>query len=409
MRIFHWFHRTCKNHFVPHAGNDHHPHILRHERLLGIGFFVVFLKVAVLVMPALLPAGGIYSSAITSYNVISLTNAARVAAGLHELTVDSRLASAASMKAEDMLQKQYFAHTSPTGVGPRAWLRAAGYEYKKMGENLAVHYFESEDVQRGWMASPTHRANILDPDFTEVGVGIRQGEYEGYSTIFVVQEFGKPLQEEVLVQAAAGDEPVPEPEPEPTSEPAPAVIQPPEPPAEPVALTMPEVQEPTQPTVDQESIKLTPSIEGYDVELSIVSATSASVQVGNTFTPLSENEPGVWQGSIQVDEEAEGIEEVALVTSTGFNEEVIVPLAVIAPSQLPQDLFLVEEPSHSPVTKFLMSVSFDDLAENIYLGILAVLMLVMILMVAVKIEVQRHDVLVHTIGVLLLLSTLIVL
>jgi hypothetical protein len=81
----------------------------------------------------------------------------------------------------------------------------------------------------------------------------------------------------------------------------------------------------------------------------------------------------------------------------------------MAPEGAHQELFLVEEPDRSVVTTFLMSVPFNDVVQNIYLVFFAVLLLVMTLMVIIKIEVQRHDVLVHVIGIMLLLSTLIIL
>jgi hypothetical protein len=91
-----------------------------------------------------------------------------------------------------MVQKSYFAHNSPEGLTPWHWFKEAGYDFTYAGENLAVNFGDSIDVNRAWMNSPLHRANILNGHFTEIGIATAEGIYEGRPTIFVVQLFGKP-------------------------------------------------------------------------------------------------------------------------------------------------------------------------------------------------------------------------
>jgi uncharacterized protein YkwD len=110
-----------------------------------------------------------------------------------ELVVNDLLMKGAQMKADDMAAKGYFSHIGPAGEAPWTWFAKAGYSYSHAGENLAVDYTESSDVTQGWINSATHRANLLNQNFTEIGIGIAKGMYEGHLTTFVVQFFGTPL------------------------------------------------------------------------------------------------------------------------------------------------------------------------------------------------------------------------
>jgi len=91
-----------------------------------------------------------------------------------------------------MASKGYFAHYSPSGLSPWYWFTKAGYSYKKAGENLAVNFKDSDDVVRAWMNSPTHKANIVKEGYTEIGIGIAEGVYQGKKATFVVQLFAAP-------------------------------------------------------------------------------------------------------------------------------------------------------------------------------------------------------------------------
>jgi hypothetical protein len=80
----------------------------------------------------------------------------------------------------------------PDGVSPWHWFSEAGYTFAHAGENLAVHFTDSREVVEAWMKSPTHRANIVNGNYQEIGVGTARGRFEGYDTVFVVQLFGTP-------------------------------------------------------------------------------------------------------------------------------------------------------------------------------------------------------------------------
>ena len=131
-------------------------------------------------------------SAIYASVLVSLTNRDRAVANVAELKVNPLLEKAAQMKADDMASQGYFAHNTPDGKTPWYWLSVVGYEYKYAGENLAVNFKESVDVETAWMNSHGHFLNIMNPKFTEIGIATSTGFYKGREAIFVVQLFGAP-------------------------------------------------------------------------------------------------------------------------------------------------------------------------------------------------------------------------
>jgi hypothetical protein len=141
-------------------------------------------------------------AAVYADALVHLTNKDRSKNDLPELQINSRLVEAARLKAEDMATKSYFSHYGPDGMAPWDWIQAAGYDYSFAGENLAVNFTDSKDVEKAWMNSPTHRANILERQFTEIGIATAVGEYNGKRAIFVVQMFGKPKVKTFTEQSA---------------------------------------------------------------------------------------------------------------------------------------------------------------------------------------------------------------
>lgn len=103
--------------------------------------------------------------------VIELTNVERQKAGLAALKSDKALMGAAREKSLDMQQNKYFSHTSPTFGSPFDRMKALGIKYSAAGENIAMGQKTPEEVVKGWMNSPGHRANIMSTSFTHIGVG----------------------------------------------------------------------------------------------------------------------------------------------------------------------------------------------------------------------------------------------
>jgi len=134
------------------------------------------------------------SGTLTKEGVITLTNENRAENGnLGALTENAKLDQSAAIKLQDMFNKQYFEHVSPSGVGITNLAQEVGYQYIVIGENLALGNFGSDKaLVDAWMASPGHRANILNPRYTEIGVAVGQGMYQGNLTWLAVQHFGMP-------------------------------------------------------------------------------------------------------------------------------------------------------------------------------------------------------------------------
>ena len=150
-------------------------------------------------------------ASVVSSVLVELANSDRTRGNLAALTVSPILTVAAQAKADDMAGKNYFAHVSPGGEDPWYWFAAAGYKFEHAGENLAIDCSDSLDVEQAWMNSPTHRDNILNPNYTEVGIAIADGLYQGRPTTFVVQVFGAPYKNVAIAKSSgAFEETIPE-------------------------------------------------------------------------------------------------------------------------------------------------------------------------------------------------------
>ena len=133
------------------------------------------------------------TAALTIDGVILLTNNERAKENLPALTENSKLDSSAAIKLKDMFDRQYFEHISPDNHGPGYLADQAGYAYIVIGENLALGNFkDNAALVAAWMASPGHRANIMNKSFANIGVAVGEGMYKGKKTWLAVQEFGAP-------------------------------------------------------------------------------------------------------------------------------------------------------------------------------------------------------------------------
>lgn len=129
---------------------------------------------------------------ITANGLLSETNDRRAEAGLAPLTLNDQLSRAAALKANDMIQNQYWDHISPSGVDPWQWIDESGYRYEEAGENLAKGFSTAGGAVAGWMDSNPHRANVLKSSYTDVGFAVTTGELNGEPTTIVVALYAKP-------------------------------------------------------------------------------------------------------------------------------------------------------------------------------------------------------------------------
>jgi len=112
--------------------------------------------------------------------VLKIVNEQRHSAGLNPLEMDWELSRVARLKSQDMADKNYFSHQSPTYGSPFEMMKKFGISYKLAGENIASGQRTPQDVMTSWMASPGHRANILKPEYTHIGVGYYRGGSYGH-------------------------------------------------------------------------------------------------------------------------------------------------------------------------------------------------------------------------------------
>lgn len=139
------------------------------------------------------------TSDFSSNALLTDTNTERIKNNETALALNPRLAAAAQAKAEDMVTTNYWAHNSPSGKTPWAFITASGYQYQTAGENLAYGFTDANDSITGWMNSPEHRANILG-SYQDVGFGVASSpNYQGQGPeTVVVAEYAQPVSSAVL-------------------------------------------------------------------------------------------------------------------------------------------------------------------------------------------------------------------
>ena len=292
------------DHFIPHARNNYHPHILGHRTLALFSLLLVAVKVAVIASVIFETPEVTQASAITVDNVISLTNQSRTDNNLKTLKQNAQLSSAAQAKANDMLARQYFSHNTPTGETPWSFIKTAGYQYIEAGENLAVDFTDADAVESAWMNSPGHRANILNKDFEEIGIGISEGQFEGHHSIFVIQMFGTPAEQAVTMQ----DKPTTVEKPAVASASTPAQVAKPAPAPAPTPTPSVAVAEPTPApdaiTPAPQDLKIldataTPSTDSVIITVhTSSSATKVIAEFNGVAIMLDPKADDVWSGSI---------------------------------------------------------------------------------------------------------------
>lgn len=177
-----------------------------YKRSLGLQYFALSGYIAVIVFFMLLGYavsvgyGDVlgYANNIKISDLLKYTNEDRLAASVGEVVISDRLSKAAENKARDMFENDYWAHVSPSGTEPWDFFDGVGYDYIYAGENLAVDFQDSESVVKAWMNSPTHKENLLNGNYTEIGFAVVNGNLKGRDTTLVVQLFAKPRNIEIV-------------------------------------------------------------------------------------------------------------------------------------------------------------------------------------------------------------------
>jgi len=134
---------------------------------------------------------------ISNYNILKETNNIRIKNGFSELKENILLNEAAQDKAKAIFKKQIFEHTIEN-IKFSSWIKNTGYEYYLIGENLAIDFDTSQGVIKAWMNSESHKKNILNNNFSEIGIASVKGVFKNIETTLVVEIFGAPLVKEVI-------------------------------------------------------------------------------------------------------------------------------------------------------------------------------------------------------------------
>lgn len=182
--------KTLQHLFVPHESNNQKARLIHSSSLIKFAVFLLIFQGILGLIPQKFPQVLGYASSISPSEVIRLTNEQRQAQGLTPLSQNSVLDSAALAKGNDMLAKGYWAHFAPDGTAPWSFFSKFGYKYRYAGENLARDFSSASTAVSAWMNSKTHKDNILNPNYREIGIGVVEGNLNGVDTTIIVQFFG---------------------------------------------------------------------------------------------------------------------------------------------------------------------------------------------------------------------------
>lgn len=185
--------RTARHLFIPHESNNHRAKLLHHDSLIYLLAGFLIFQFALSSFTFLKPQVLGFASQISPERVVELTNQERAKIGASPLKLNPNLSEAAQRKAGDMFAFNYWAHTSPSGRDPWSFFKEVGYNFIFAGENLARDFATPESVVAAWMVSPSHRENLLNPKYQEIGVAVVDGSLTGVETTLVVQLLGTPI------------------------------------------------------------------------------------------------------------------------------------------------------------------------------------------------------------------------
>ena len=178
------------NWFLPHKDTHKKGHLISWEAMLIYVFFFILLQVGFSIVSYTKPGVLGINANIDQKKLIELTNIERQKKGLPAVLENEALDKAAKLKAENMFSENYWAHFAPSGKTPWDFILGAGYKFTFAGENLAKNFYASDEVMAAWMASPTHRDNLLNANYKDIGMAVVEGVLNGQKTTLIVQEFG---------------------------------------------------------------------------------------------------------------------------------------------------------------------------------------------------------------------------
>ncbi len=263
--------------FVPVEENQFLPKALNAKYLFWYGAGLLLVKILIVGSILILPSTNFYSS-IAAERLAYLINQERQSQNLEPLSFNATLNSTANLKINDMLAQDYFEHISPAGIAPWFWFKQAGYNYEYAGENLAMDFFDTDKVFAAWMNSPTHRDNILNPNYREMGLAVKAGQVQDHEATLAVLVFGSQAQTKTIAKTS----PSPPAQPKVSATPQPTMT-----PATTVSI------QPTTPAASPQIIgqqSVLPSPAAAPTPEQIAMKTTLGNQTGNFNQPITEQE-----------------------------------------------------------------------------------------------------------------------
>ncbi len=182
MSVYHWF--------LPHKETHKKAEFISWHLLLVYVLIFMFLQVSFSILGYTNPGVLGTDSSVTKEEVIELTNKEREKLGLPALKESSSLDKAAEAKAANMFEENYWAHFAPSGKSPWDFILGSGYTFTYAGENLAKNFYTSEEAVKAWMNSPSHKENITNSKYEDIGIAVVDGNLNGQKTTLIVQMFG---------------------------------------------------------------------------------------------------------------------------------------------------------------------------------------------------------------------------
>ncbi len=175
---------------IPSVHNKRIPHLIRPHGLLLLALLIFGMQLGYNVIVSGHATLFAYETEVTQPELLQDINASRVEGKVNPLKNNVALTNAATLKATDMIQNQYWAHDAPSGTTPWHWFEVANYPYQHAGENLAKNFHTSNGVVNAWILSRAHRENLLNPDYQDVGVAVKSGVVQGKEVTIIVALFG---------------------------------------------------------------------------------------------------------------------------------------------------------------------------------------------------------------------------
>jgi hypothetical protein len=263
----------------PRESNNQKAKLLHSSTITVFTLCLILIQLVLAFIPRLKSQILGYAANISPEEVVRLTNEKRAENGLEPLSLNSTLSSAAQAKGADMLNKDYWAHVAPDGTQPWKFFIDFGYKYRYAGENLARDFSNPQSAVDAWMASPSHKENMLSPKYKEMGIAVVEGDLAGVDTTVIVQFFGTKYTEALPVAPIAQITPTSTIAPVPTETvvPTPTIVVTQTPQVTPTQLTV-------LPTTERPTVLISPFSTTKTVSIAIVGVLLAVLIIDGIVT-----------------------------------------------------------------------------------------------------------------------------